>query len=183
MTSLTYSALDAQVSGQLCIEIVNQMTQIADEAVQPSSIRFHMATSLGGALLILATLLCRSLQELGLQNYWSSYVESFNAASALLHELASGLLAARRIEDDLKDVVNVVRTMLDMAKGTSQQQRVQLPDDVNAIFPYGAIDFAQQAGNFYELFPPDDSTEYWNAWNGVGVANAPVQQGYGAPWL
>jgi len=183
MTSLTYSSQDAYISGQLASDIVLQITPLSDEASQPSSFRFHMTVSLGSALLILATLLCRPLDEIQMQDHRPAYIERFRQALYVLQQLGSGLQAARRVLDDLKDITNVVVALIEQPSPARMNQQMPLPQDVNALFPYGAVDFAQQTGYAQEYYPVAEDVGYdWNTWNGI-ASPTHGQHGYGAPWL
>ena len=145
-----------------------------------------MAVSLGGSLLTLSTLLCRPLSELGLQNLYAEYAEAFRHGLSLLQEIGDGLYAARRMLLDLKDIIHVVTAIIDRPATAPQQPPVNIPSN---LFPYGAIDFAQQSGSGY----PYESYSYANvqqnfgydgvgpSWNGWDETNP--NQGYGVPWI
>ncbi|KAK4895750.1 hypothetical protein LTR27_006232 [Elasticomyces elasticus] len=187
MTSLTYAAHDAEFSGALANDIVSKIAQLSEEATQPSSFRFHMAASLGGALLVLSTLLYRPLDGIGLQDSRDGFADSFQVALSLLRQLATGLLAARRIMDDLKDITNVVSTLITRSVTITQQSSVSMSTGADALFPYTAADFAQQSGYPYENLMMDDATNYsmdsWSEWNDFMAAEPVGPQGYGAHWL
>jgi hypothetical protein len=94
MVSMNFSAADGRLCGNLAMDIVKQISQHSNEAGEQSSFRFHMAVSLGSALLILSTLLCRGLVDL--QNFYAQYSEAFRTGLTLLRQLGKGLHAARR---------------------------------------------------------------------------------------
>lgn len=192
MVSLTYSAQDGKLCGDLAIDIVRKITQHSDEASQPSSFRFHMAVSLGGALLTLGTLICRPLAELGLQDFYPAYADAFRQGLGLLKELASGLYAARRMLVDLKDIIQVATTIIDQPVAAPQQPQMHIPANIDNLFPYTAVDFAQQVGYPYETyqsgqFPPNVSfnniERSWLEWDGTEPQLQASTQGYGAPWI
>lgn len=112
MVSLTYNASTGLLCGVLATNIIARLEEHRPEIKQPSSFRFHLAVTLGGAILILATLLCRDLSSIGLQEHKAAYVKSFSTAVEMLKELALVLRAGRRIADDLDTVVNSVQLIL-----------------------------------------------------------------------
>ena len=193
MVSLSYSPQDGRLCGDLAIDIVRQITLHSDEASQPSSFRFHMAVSLGGALLTLGTLLCRPLTELGLQDLYPTYADAFQQGLALLKELASGLYAARRMLLDLKDIIHVVETIINQPMAAPQQPQMNMPANIDNLFPYGAVDFAQQGGYPYETYHPGNLPQQigynnnfersWHEWDGTEGQMQAQPQGYGAPWI
>ena len=192
MVSLTYSAQDGRLCGDLAIEIVQHITHHSSEASQPSSFRFHMAVSLGGALLILSTLLCRPLMEVGLQDYYSAYADAFRQGLSLLKELASGLYAARRMLLDLKDIIYVVTTIINQPVAAPQQPQMNMPTNIDTLFPYGAIDFAQHGGYPYEAYRAGhlrqnlaytDFEQSWHDWASNQSQMQPTNPGYGVPWI
>lgn len=194
MVSLTYSAQDGRLCGDLAMEIVSMISQRRSEAAEASSFRFHMAVSLSGALLILGTLLCRRLSELGLQDNYPAYAESFRQGLALLRELGTGLFAARRVLDDLKETISFVTTLIDQPAPTPQQPLMRMPSNIEQMFPYGAVDFNQQSGagcsnesmQINGMRQPVGYTEAANGWNGLDDdASGQHSQGsgYGVPWI
>lgn len=190
MVSLTYSAQDGRLCGELAMEIVQLITRHSDEASEPSSFRFHMAVSLGGALVILGTLLCRPLIDLGLQDLYPAYSDAFRQGHSLLKELASGLFAARRMLLDLKDIIQVVTAIVEQPVAAPQQQpQLQMPANIDNLFPYGAIDFAQQGGYPYETYQPGNFSQgmaynnFEQGWNGDALQMQTANHGYGVPWI
>lgn len=193
MVSLLYDANTGRLCGNLAIDIVQQIKQHSVEIHQPSSWRFHFATALGGAILILSTLLCRHLAEIGLDNMHSAYAASFNEGVTMLKDLAATINAARRIEEDLKDIVHVVTSLLNQPMTIPQADfTTLLPQNMDNIFPYGAIDFAQSQWH-QEGFSDNgegpasvttdllggDTMRSLDPWENE-LQNA---QGYGAPWI
>jgi hypothetical protein len=145
MVSLNYSPSYGQTCGEIAIEIVQQIREHRAEISQPSSFRWHLATTLGGAILMLGTLLCRPLSEIGLQEMHSTYAEVFMEAVSMLHDLSLSLQSARRMEDDLRNVIDVVTSLLDKATSSPQGGFDALvPEGINNLFPYEGIDFGPQ---------------------------------------
>lgn len=198
MVSLTYSAHDGRLCGEIAIDIVRMITQRSSEATEASSFRFHMAVSLSGALLILGTLLCRRLSELGLQDNYTAYAEAFRQGLALLRELGTGLFAARRVLDDLKETISFVTALIDQPAPTPQQPLMRMPSNTEQLFPYGAVDFNHQsgAGYSYDAMQSNDMQRnvgfigHENGHTGWSGAHPEAQQhqhqqgsGYGVPWI
>lgn len=195
MVSLTYSPHDGRLCGDLAIDIVRLVAQRASEATEASSFRFHMAVSLSGALLILGTLLCRRLSELGLQDNYTAYAEAFRQGLALLRELGTGLFAARRVLDDLKETISFVTALIDQPAPTPQQPLMRMPSNIEQLFPYGAVDFNHQSGAGYpyetaqsngmgQSVGHEHHENGWHGWNGTNP-EAQQQPGatYGVPWI
>ena len=195
MVSLTYSPHDGRLCGEIAMDIVRMIAQRSSEATEASSFRFHMAVSLSGALLILGTLLCRRLSELGLQDNYPAYAKAFRQGLALLRELGTGLFAARRVLDDLKETISFVTALIDQPAPAPQQPLMRMPSNTEQLFPYGAVDFNHQsgAGYPYEAMQANDMrqnvgfTGRENGYNGWDPAHPEAQQqqstGYGVPWI
>ncbi|OQU94101.1 Fungal Zn2-Cys6 binuclear cluster domain-containing protein [Cladophialophora immunda] len=145
MVSLKYSASTGLLCGTLATDIVEQIKAHSHEISEPSSFRFHLATTLGGAILILATLLCRDISEIGLKSQHTEYAESFHAAVGMLKELAQVLRAARRIFDDLESVLTSVRSILLRPRTSPQNDAANFtPSAFDDVFPYANPDLAHQ---------------------------------------
>lgn len=188
MVSMTGAPHDCRICGDLAVDVVRQILDHSDEANEPSSFRFHMAVSLGGALLILSTLLCRPLGDLGLQEFFTTYLQAFRQALALMRQLGRGLHASRRMLADLKDIIDVVERVVDQP--VPQQPPMQLPVNLDNLIPYGAIDFAHQAvsGYPYETQMAGAFRQNWyepglNGWDGTNSHVQSATNGYGAPWI
>lgn len=193
MVSLAYDANTGRLCGDLAIDIVQQIKGHSGEIQQASSWRFHFATALGGAILILSTLLCRNLAEIGLSPMHAAYATNFNEGVAMLKELAASLNAARRVEEDLKDIVHVVTSLLNQPLTIPEADiTTLLPQNMDNLFPYGAIDFAQSqwphegfsdSGEGPASATTDllggDTMRALDPWENE-LQNA---QGYGAPWI
>jgi hypothetical protein len=148
MVSLSYSTADGKICGEVAMDIVTELQKYAEEADKPSSFRFHMATSLGGAIIILATLLCRDISSLGLQDSRSAYAESYQNGILLLRALASSLNAARRVLEDMKDITSVVDNMLEQMDnppiGQHPSAMEMIPKNVDHLFPSDPLGFNVQ---------------------------------------
>ncbi|KIW12258.1 hypothetical protein PV08_09534 [Exophiala spinifera] len=192
MVSLKYSASTGLLCGTLATDIVEQIKTHSHEISEPSSFRFHLATTVGGAILILATLLCRDLSEIGLESHNTEYAESFHAAVAMLRELSQVLRAARRILDDLESVLTSVRSIL-LRPATSPQNGAAnfTPSAFDNVFTYSNPGLAHQdhfaenigsqeiAGGGIASFNYDTfaSLDSWDAY-----FQQPSSE-YGVPWI
>lgn len=200
MVSLCYDAHDASVCGDLAKEIVEEIHAHASEITKPSSFRFHMAISLGGAVIILATLLCRDLSAICLEGSQPTYAKSFRAGIAMLRDLAINLRAARRLMEDLKDIINVVELVLnnDRTGLSPRGDSINVnPRCIDNIFPYSAIYIGPdiQLPNMDTIYPDppiitgsigngagdhDILGSLWNSWDDEFLS---TQQGPGIPWI
>lgn len=178
MTSLKYDGNTGRLCGDLAIDTVDRIKTHAAEAKIPSSFRFHMTASLGGAILVLATLLVRDLTAVSLQDKAPAYAESFRDAVGILHDLAIYLQVARRVSDDLKDIIHLVTTILNGGPVD------MLPAQVEELFPYNFLDFAEQTGL-------SDAVGA-GLWSGAEIGNSdswdfelqPFPAGFhGVPWI
>jgi hypothetical protein len=153
MISLTYDGSTGALCGSVAVDIVSQLKLHNLEATQSSSFRFHMATTLGGAILILATLLSRPLSPIGLQDKQPIYAEAFQEGVRMLRDLSKYLQAARRIANDLKDIIQVVTSILDQPSPLEQQEGFisYVPANMDGLFQYGGVDIVQQAALPEEL--------------------------------
>lgn len=111
----------------------------------------------------------------------------------MLQDLAIYLQAARRIADDLEDIIQVISSVIDQQSTTPQLNALEAlnfdPAGIDNLFPYGAIDFAQQAG-FPEHFFHEpgfgsglllSNTEHaFNPWDVEPQSSANC---YGVPWI
>ncbi|KZO90877.1 hypothetical protein CALVIDRAFT_568660 [Calocera viscosa TUFC12733] len=113
MVSLTYDSVTGRVSGDLAVQVVNQLATHKDEINLKSAFRFHMAACLGGATLILATLLVRPLSEVGLQDVETLYQQSFTQAVGMLRVIVANFQPAYRIATGLAPHPNNMATMLE----------------------------------------------------------------------
>ncbi|KPI41788.1 putative transcriptional regulatory protein [Cyphellophora attinorum] len=188
MVSLEYDALTGQLSGDLASGIVDQIGLHREEIAEPSSFRFHMAVSLGGAVLVLATLLVRDITQIGLQGERTRYVAAFNDGVAMLEQLSMFLTSARRIADDLKPIIQVATSINHVP--TSAGHMSMVPVDLDGLFPQGVMDFAQQTNWFDEPFLGTSAGEPVNAAMHDSVAPEAWEidfsyatTGYGATWI
>lgn len=188
MISMTYDYSTAALCGSIATDIVSKLKVHELEIAECSSFRFHMATTLGGAILILATLLTRSLSSLGLQDNRPLYAESFQDGVKLLKDLGINLPAARRVANDLEDIIKVVTSILDQQSLSSPESGFSnyVPPNMDSLFPYTAIDFMQQdelpdelLGEFIDntgdsMMQPAD----WGYYN-----IQPTTNGYSVAWI
>ncbi|KAJ9613883.1 hypothetical protein H2200_002019 [Cladophialophora chaetospira] len=145
MVSLNYSTSTGLTCGALATNIIEQLKAHRDEISEPSSFRFHLATTLGGAILVLATLLCRDLTEVNLMSHHAEYAESFHAAANMLEDLSRVLRAARRIADDLESILTSVKSILLRSSVLPQSDTADFtPSAFNNIFDYTNPGFTPQ---------------------------------------
>jgi hypothetical protein len=200
MVSLNYDVQDASICGDLAKEIVEEINAYASEATKPSSFRFHMTISLGGAVVILATLLCRDLSVIGLESCQQTYAESFRVGVALLRDLALNLHAARRLLEDLRDIIKVVELVLSNERpdvGHRGDMISAVPPGIDNLFPYSAIYCGtdtqfQNSDSIYHESPgmvgsltngsveQDTLMASWDSWDNE-LLN--VHGGPGIPWI
>ncbi|ORX99612.1 fungal-specific transcription factor domain-domain-containing protein [Clohesyomyces aquaticus] len=168
MTSLAYHSSTGRLCGELAINIVRHIRPYALEVNIPNSFRFHMAVSLGSAILTLTTLLVQDLSCLGLQDQRHAYAEAFHHGITVLQDLAQTLQVARRIADDLKDVIQVVMSVSNPPIALPCQGGAEplVPSNITSLFPYRNLNFAQQAGVGEYLW-----TGGMPRWNGNGNGN------------
>ncbi|GAB7360902.1 hypothetical protein MBLNU230_g0888t1 [Neophaeotheca triangularis] len=189
MVTLQHGSQNGRLCGELAIDIVQRVLQHHRDARQPSSFRFHMAVSLGGALMILATLLCRPLTELGLQDCQAAFADHFRSGYALLQEVSSTLQAARRTVDELKDITSVVMTLINQPTAAPHQMPISYPPNMDKLFAYGPLDFVPQSGYPYETYQVangrDGDAYIYDGWNTFDVATGGDLQnpGQAVAWL
>lgn len=143
MVSLAYTTTDGLVCGEVATEIVRDIQSHVAEVNQPSSFRFHMSITLGGAIIILATLICRDLSTVGLQEHRAGYVESYRLGLTMLRDLAINLYPAGRILHDMRHIINVAELVLqDPNPGATQDGAFTsvVPANLDDLFPYGGLD-------------------------------------------
>lgn len=172
MLSLKYDGGLGRMCGDLAIDTVERVKAHAPEAKIPSSFRHQMTAALGGAILILSTLLVRDLPSLGLQDKGAAYAESFRDAVGVLQDLAMYLQVARRVADDFKDVIHVVTAILNGGPPDL------MPATFDHLFPYQVLDFAEQQGSVSD-------TGTWtggenDSWD---VEIQPSSGAHGVPWM
>lgn len=152
-----------------------------------------MATTLGGAILILATLLTRPLSTISLQDKQPIYAQSFRDTVEMLRGLSTNLQAARRITKDLEDIIDVVTSILDQPQPLEPQTGFMnyIPANMENLFPYGTVDFTPQA-----VLPDDQPGGFSNAAGGSmfdydamtsldswDYDTQPTTNGYGVVWI
>lgn len=151
MLSLKYDAEHARLCSDLAIDIVQRIRKYKSDMIQPDSFRFHMATSLGSALLILGTIVVRDLETTGLDQRWFDCADVFKEAKTLLQDLSHHHAVARRIQEDLKDILEAVQAMFTYQNQQTTQDEYSLPQhvlpaNIATLFPYTELDYAQQPG-------------------------------------
>lgn len=146
MVSLQYDNLAGRLCGELAKGIVDQIGQHRDEIVEPSSFRFHMAVSLGGAVLVLSTLIIRDLSQIGLQDERTVFASAFEDGVAMLDQLAVHLTSAKRIAEDLRPIIQVANSLA--IRFTATAYVPDSPTDLDGLFPQGVVDFAKQSAWF-----------------------------------
>ncbi|OAQ87710.1 hypothetical protein VFPBJ_01750 [Purpureocillium lilacinum] len=142
MVSLNYGTTDGLVCGDVAMDIIRDIQAYAMEVDKPSSYRFHMAISLGGAIIVLATLLCRDLTTINLQDHRPSYTESYHLGMSMLRDLAVTLPSAGRIIDDLRKIVDVVDLIVqDRTPGALQHEDFTnlVPPNMDDLLPYSIV--------------------------------------------
>lgn len=188
MVTLSYDVATGRLCGELAIDIVRKISQHDNETSEPSSFRFHMATSLGGAILILATLLVRPVLPLGLEEHHTAYAESFRQGLTILRKLTVYLQAARRIANDLEDIIHVVLLVLNQSLLAPRDNfAAALPTNMDDLFPYTSVDFAQQSGLINPQFNDGHGSGDYDGTNTMDSWDTELQplasNGYGVPWL
>lgn len=144
------------------MDMVRDIHSYAREADKPSSYRFHMAFSLGSAIIILAALLCRDLTTIGLQEHRLAYTESYRLGMSTLQELSVHLCEAGRIMDNLKDIANVVDLVLQHQNPDALENgnfTDLIPANMDDLFPLGAMDYSHMdmtTGDFEPLYVAGD---------------------------
>ncbi|KAF2258214.1 hypothetical protein CC78DRAFT_587376 [Lojkania enalia] len=176
MLSLKYDSSIGRLCGDLAVNIIERIRSFISETRLVGAIRLDIAASLGMAVLILSALLVRDLQSIGLYSLQPIYAEGFQVGISILHDLTATSHFARRVADDLKDVIQAVSSSINPPYRS-------LPANVENMFPYRELDFAQQPGL------RDDQVGEANAWNGADAAEAwdlepqPPAGTYGVPWI
>lgn len=188
-TMLT-SRYDADVAGlcrDLAVNIVQRIKPHLQESVagQPTSFRFPMASCLGGAMLILATLNFRGTPYIASDDHSRARCEeAYVEATNMLAALASSLPLARRIKDDFAEYEKLHQQTVDPTK-----LNIGHDDSIGKLelFPFTALDFTQQFG-----FNPgaDTNNTYTNGSSSSTLNTDPWSLGvvakegrYGVPWI
>jgi hypothetical protein len=186
MLSVRYDTDIARLCKDIAINIVQRVKSHKGDVGEPTSFRFPMASSLGGAMLILATLLFREMPYVASDDRSPIYPEeAYGDATSILASLASGLALARRIKNDFSEVESLHQQTVDP---TELNLGHDYPADTKHIFPYTSLDFTHQSGFNTEV----DSNERHG--NGLGPAStlntdlwssvfATKGGKYGVPWI
>lgn len=162
MVSLNYDGNTGHLCGDLAMDTISRLKPFDLDAKSGNTFRFHMAVSLGSAILILSTLLIRDLSPIGLDGMHAVYADSFREGIAILQDLAIYLQVARRIMDDLKDVANAVTTILNEGPGAASHL---LGPDLGQLFPYGEVEVGLLGGGGF------GGESGMQNWNGEGVVD------------
>jgi len=107
-----------------------------------------------------------------------------------MHSLAVSLQAARRIEEDVNDIVQVVSTWLSQSTAAPQEEIMSLvPSNIDHPFPYGAVSFdshtqwpKEQLLDIAEGTPGFGVDLYYDNFHGMEPNDNEFQH-YGVPWI
>jgi hypothetical protein len=122
ITSLQYNDSHAAHFSYLAFFTVNQMATFAQDIRRPFSLRHRMTSSLSNALLVLCSLLLRNVAGRD-----QAHIDAFRRAMAMLQDLASSQIYAKRVLSDFENIVRVVEEAIDGKV---------VPDNVAELFPY-----------------------------------------------
>lgn len=187
MTSLQYDSVMARICGDIAIDTIAHIRLYATEAKGPSPFRQHMTACLSNALLTICTLLVRDLTEpsLNLQAQLQAYTEGFRDAVATLHDLAQGLVFARRVLQDFREIMDLVSQVIETwqnfgqvsvsasqaAERWSLAVRSIIPHNVAERLPYQNVVNGCQVGQSPQSVHLDPILGLpWNAGNVLPVA-------------
>lgn len=186
MLSLQYDTNIACQCRDIAVNIVRRAQGHSGEAGQQTSFRFHLASSLAGATLILATLLFRDHSYIEPDERSAAYSkEAYDDAIRILTNLASGLVLARRIKNDFVEVENLHQQTID---STELNFGYVLPADTKELFPYTSLDYTQQSGFSSEA---GSGSRVTNESGSASALNSDlwssvfeIKEGkYGVPWI
>jgi hypothetical protein len=188
MVSLEYDGVTGRLCGELASRIVDQISLHKDEVAEASSFRFHMAVSLGGAVLVLATLMIRDLSSIALQDARASFRSAFENGVAMLNQLSQCLTLAKRIADDLKPITGVATVMQSDSMPFARTNDAF--DNLDELLPGGVTDFALQGNWNDDAFlntnvqpsAMDGSFDLWALEPWQTDLNS-TAAGYGVPWI
>lgn len=193
MVSLNFSAQDGRLCGDLASDIVAQILQHRDEATQASSFRFHMATSLGWALLVLGAVLCKSLDQTDAASLNAAYAQAFQQGLELLKTLSSGLQLARRMLRDLTDIIRVAEVATERltSKGDQNTEKTHLNGYHADHYANGQVTqhtpgFAlptTEAFVYVQQAPYSGFEMSWDGWNDLDLGGYDPVPGYGVSWI
>jgi hypothetical protein len=186
MLSFRYNADIACLCKDIATNIVQRAKSHKGDASEPTSFRSPMASSLGGAMLILATLLVREMPYVVSDDRSPTYPEeAYSDASSILDNLASGLALARRIKNDFSEVENLHHQTVGP---TELNFGHDYPADTKELFPYTSLDFTHQSVFNAEVDPKERhadglgsaSTLHTDLWS----SEFATKEGkYGVPWI
>lgn len=138
--NLDYDGHTGRTCGDLAVDIVQRVRSCGADATQPSSVRFDMTFALGGAVLVLATVLLRNPTTTGLQDRYQVYGEHFHGAMSLVEAFAAYLPIARRVADDLGDIGSIVYAVLNHLEPGSAWPTGLVPPNLQQRFPYRTVE-------------------------------------------
>jgi len=180
MLSLKYDGERGRICGDLAVDLVQRVREHGAETSPLHSFRFHMATTLGSALLILSTLCVRDLAPIGLQDNWKAYADSFMEALEMIRNFSQHTNVARRILSDFRQIVPVIIQVFDQQRNGQKFPQHIAPADIRDFFPYGLLDFAQQPGGGGAFSIDMDSMQDSEVWDFEGCER---EGKYGVPWI
>jgi hypothetical protein len=186
MVSLNFTSATGQSCGELAIEIIKRTTFHVVEELGWRSFHFEMAISLAPAMLILAALLCR-FHDNSFENQLPAYSKTFTEAATMIRKLGLNSHApiAKRILCDFTPLIQALEPLQEKIDKGEDLASIELPQNIEQLFPYRALDFGQQAGlPVYNSRGDRDM----NSENQVGVGSwdydrRPAVEGHGVPWL
>ncbi|OAF99922.1 uncharacterized protein CC84DRAFT_1168833 [Paraphaeosphaeria sporulosa] len=186
MLSLRYDPDVACLCRDLAINIVQRIKNHQGDVGQPTSFRFPMASCLGGAMLILATLNFRDMPCIPSDNHsLTQSEEAYGEATSILADLSPGLALARRIKKDFADLESLYRQTVDPTELNFGNDG---PVERQELFPYTSLDFTQQFGFDNEA---DANNRHTNGSSSASTLNtdlwssifATKEGKYGVPWM
>jgi hypothetical protein len=129
MLSLRYDNGTGNLCGKLATDTIEFIElHYEKEVSRPSPSRFHIASSLGSAILIVSTLQARD-------SHRGYYRPAFDSGLSMLRNLATLVPSAQRILDDLDGAIEI-------STNPSSKFR-NVPHDVRSLFPYYYFHFEE----------------------------------------
>lgn len=185
MISLEFDQATAELCGDLAVEIVESMERHEESITERTSFRFHMTSVLGGAIIILASILAHDFAAksnptpvIDLREKLPYYFPAFTKAVYMLKELGKSIQLARRVVSELDELVEVV---LKVNTGVAHPVTVK---QVKGLLASSAM-VSEVPGHCYKK---DRDGEEWNADEGGDLESwrLEVHRGngeMGVPWL
>ncbi|KAF2117417.1 fungal-specific transcription factor domain-containing protein [Lophiotrema nucula] len=176
--NLTLESPVGVIYGDIAVDIVQRIQHYAMESTFPEHCRFEIVIALAQAIWTLCALLIQR-DSLRIQEKREVYVENFKNAITWVHSLAAQSEIARRISNDLKDIVQVALSTLDT--------NIVPTDEINTrkLFPYRDLDFAHQVklNGARDNRATDGSLTFTNGPATAGYGSRRVAGAYGVPWI